>query len=52
MESATFLMPPSFGLSDIQPNIPEGPEYEKISTLYRCTDVSKMHSNETILYFL
>ena len=32
---------PSTGLSGIplsvQPNIPEGPEYENIPTLYRCT---------------
>ena len=35
MESATILTPPSTGLSRIlpqsEPNIPEGPEYEKIS---------------------
>ena len=38
MESATMLIPPSTSLSGIsspsEPNIPEGPEYEKISTLY------------------
>ena len=37
MKSATILMPSSTGLSGIllspEPNIPEGPEYEKISTL-------------------
>ena len=38
MESATILTTPAavfFCLSE--PNIPEGPEYENISTLYRCT---------------
>ena len=44
MESATILTPPSTILSGIcfppEPNIPEGPEYEKISTLYWCTERS------------
>ena len=38
MESATVLKPHSTGLMVFcfpsEPNIPEGPEYEKISTLY------------------
>ena len=38
MESATILMPPSTGLTlfcfSSEPNIPEGLEYENISTLY------------------
>ena len=42
MESVTILRPPSTGLSSIllsasEPDIPEGPDYEKLSTLYRCT---------------
>ena len=41
MENATILTPSSTRLSCIQlpfePHIPEGPEYEKKSTLYRCT---------------
>ena len=39
MEIATIITSPSTGLSGIllssEPNIPEGPEYEKISTLYQ-----------------
>ena len=44
MRGATILTPPSTGFSGIllfsEPNIPEGPEYEKISTLYRCKYVN------------
>ena len=29
-----------------EPNIPEGPEYEKISTLYRCTGRSFTNSTQ------
>ena len=40
MERATILSPPSTGLCGIllsvEQNITEGPEYEKISKLYRC----------------
>ena len=45
MESSTILTPPSMGLSGswflTESNIPKGPEYEKISTLYRCTGIYK-----------
>ena len=45
MESSTILTPPSIGLSGswflTESNIPKGPEYEKISTLYRCTGIYK-----------
>ena len=41
MERATIHTSPSTSLSGIlllsEPNIPEAPEYEKISTLNRCT---------------
>ena len=33
MESVTILTPPSKGLSGIEPNIPKGPDYEKINTI-------------------
>ena len=49
MESATVLTLPSTGLSCIllivrTENIPEGPEYEKLSTLFRCTGRSFTNS--------
>ena len=50
MEKATILKPPSTGLSGIllspEPNIPEGPKYEKISTLYLCTGRSFTNSTQ------
>ena len=38
---AVFCFPP-------EPNIPEGPEYEKISTLYRCTGRSFTKSTQKL----
>ena len=37
MESATILTPQAVFWFPSETNIPEEPEYEKISTLYRCT---------------
>ena len=55
MESATILMHPSTALAVFcfpsEPNIPEGPEYEKISTLYQCTGRSltnSIHTHDTM----
>ena len=47
MERSTILTPPSTGLSEFcfpsEPNIPEGPEYEKISTLFHIME-SKVYN--------
>ena len=51
MENATILKHPSTVLSGIlplsEPNIPEGPEYEKISTLYRCVLLTPHRNNDS-----
>ena len=50
MDGARIITPPSTGLSSIllplESNIPEGPEYEKISILYRCTGSSFANSTQ------
>ena len=48
MESVTILTPPNTGLRGIlfplEPYIPEGAEYEEMSTLYPCTGRSTTNS--------